>query len=182
MLTQVSFGDTSFVYRSMQTSIVLSSILTTIEHPEQQHSALCNRCVHISIHHIQMYVKYRSSHAHTSKFWWHIIHLKSMQTSIVLSSILTTIEHPEQQHSALCNRCVHISIHHIQMYVKYRSSHSHTSKFWWHLIRLQRYANINSFEQYFDNNTAPRAATISIMKQLRTLFNSAHSDVCQIPI
>ena len=39
VFNQVSFGDTLFVYRGMQTSIVLSSILTTVEHPEQQHSA-----------------------------------------------------------------------------------------------------------------------------------------------
>ena len=36
---QVIADYSLFVYRGMQTSIVLSSILTTVEHPEQQHSA-----------------------------------------------------------------------------------------------------------------------------------------------
>ena len=47
---------------------------------------------------------------------------------------------------------------------------------------LQRCANIYRNEQYFDNNRAPRATRMYRVQPLHTSFDSAHSDVCQIPI
>ena len=47
---------------------------------------------------------------------------------------------------------------------------------------LQRCANINRNVRYFDSNRAPRATRMYRVQPLRTSFDSAHSDACQIPI
>ena len=126
------------------------------------------QCVHYLIPHIQMCVKYRSSHAHTSKFWWHLIRLQRYANINKIEQYFDNNTAPRAATISIMKQCVHYLIPHIQMCVKYRSSHAHTSKFWWHLIRLQRYANINKIEQYFDKIL--RAAT---KYNVRTLFNSA---------
>ena len=58
----------------------------------------------------------------------HTLHIfyKGVQTSIEMSSILTTIEHLEQQECTECNHCIHPSILHIQMCAKSRSNHTHS--------------------------------------------------------
>ena len=126
ILTHESAAYTRQVYKGMQTSIEMCSILATSEHLVQQECTECNHCVHLSILHIQcvpnpdLIILTHESAAYTRQVY------KGMQTSIEMCSILATSEHLVQQECTECNHCVHLSILHIQMYAKSRSNHTHS--------------------------------------------------------